>query len=255
MLQTKPTEHLMGVTIQGDFLDFYNLVDSIYSMTGVEDDPNEYHYGVKKRLLGVCYDIRHGYMGDRDILLEDNGMNLDKMKANNMITPKQNVYYSVNILFPEAIFVAAAVPRIYMYSSCYYGMRGQRAKMDLQPKSYANYLRDKSNLDVLCAGIWQALGAVIGDEEIEKIISLVQNNNESYINYATHYIDKCNIELYKTEVSKRRDKLRNIAKRIVKKPQAYYKMEEELQYWAKEYKTNIYELQDPKLEYPDEVEW
>ena len=65
----------------------------------------------------------------------------------------------------------------------------------------------------------------------------------------------CNIELLKTDVEKRKDKLRNIAKRIVKKPQAYMNMEADLRYWAKEYKTTIYELHDPKVEYPDDFEW
>lgn len=127
--------------------------------------------------------------------------------------------------------------------------------MDLPPIPYGNYFRDKANLDVLCAGIWQALGAAIEDEELEKILRMLQRTNERYINYATHYIDKCNIELLKTDVSKRKDKLRNVARRIVKKPQAYFHMEEEFKEWAEEYKTNIYELEDPRIKYPEDFEW
>lgn len=255
MLKTKSTEHLMGITIQGDYQDFSDLVESIYNITGLEDDPNELYYGVKNRLLGLCYDIRHAYMGDRDIILEGNGMSKDLMKWHNMITPTENVYYSVNVVFPEAIFIAAAVPRIYYLSSRYYGIKGQRADMELPPIPYASYVRDKANLDVLCAGIWQALGEAIGDDELEKILYILQRNDERYIRYVTQYIDRCNVELYKTAVDKRKDKLRNIAKRIVKKPQAYYKMEEDFRYWARKYNTNIYELQDPRIDYPEEIEW
>jgi hypothetical protein len=32
-------------------------------------------------------------------------------------------------------------------------------------------------------------------------------------------------------------------------------MEYDLNYWAKEYKTTIYELYDSKLEYPEDIEW
>lgn len=251
----KPTENLIGITIQGDYTDFYDLVHSIYNITGLEEDTEECYYGVKNRLLGMCYELRHAFMGDRDIILEENGMDREKMKWHETITPLQNVYYSVNVLFPEAIFVAAAVPQMYMLSYRYYGSRGQCAEKNLPPMPYADYLRDKANLDVLCAGVWQALGEVIGDEELEKIIRLLQGNGESYMNYVTHYIDKCNIELLKAVKEKRKDKLRNIARRIVKRPLAYYKMEENLRYWAKEYNTSIYELEDPKLEYPDEIEW
>ena len=257
MLQTKPTEHLAGITMQGDYKDFYELVESIYRITGLDDDQTEIYYGVKNRLLGICYDIRHAFMGDRDIVLEDNGMREDIMKWHEQITPTQNVYYSVEVLFPEAIFVAASVPKMYIFSSVYYGAKGKRTDMDdqLPPMPYSDYIRDKANLDVLCAGIWQALGEAIGDEELEKLIQLMQRADESFLYYATHYIDKCNIELLKTDVEKRKDKLRNIAKRIVKKPQAYMNMEADLRYWAKEYKTTIYELHDPKVEYPDDFEW
>ncbi|MDO4554484.1 MAG: hypothetical protein Q4B70_04985 [Lachnospiraceae bacterium] len=255
MLRTKPTEHLMGITIQGDYNDFSQLVDSIYSITGLDDDPEDMYYGVKNRLLGICYDIKHAYQGDRDVILVDNNMDRDKMKWHEVITPEQNVYYSVEILFPEAIFVAAAVPHMYMLSDKYYGSRANKSEMSIPPVPYSNLMRDKANLDVLCGGIWQALGQVIGDDELEKIIHSYHLTREAYMDYATHYIDKCNIELYKTPVDKRKDKLRNIAKRIVKKPYAYYSMEQNLKYWAKEYKTNIYALEDPKLEYPEEIEW
>lgn len=196
-------------------------------------------------------------MGDRDIVLEDNGMREDIMKWQEQITPTQNVYYSVEVLFPEAIFVAASVPKMYIFSSVYYGAKSKRTDMDSQlpPIPYSDYIRDKANLDVLCAGIWQALGEAIGDEELEKLIQLMQRADESFLFYATHYIDKCNIELLKTDVEKRKDKHRNIAKRIVKKSKAYMNMEADLQYWAKEYKTTIYGLHDPKVEYPEDFEW
>ncbi|MDD3416923.1 MAG: hypothetical protein PHY47_23505 [Lachnospiraceae bacterium] len=255
MLQTKPTEHLMGITIQGDYNDFSELVDSIYSVTGLDENSEDIYYGVKNRLLGICYDIRHAYQGDRNVVLVDNNMNRDKMKWHEMITPEQNVYYSVEVLFPEAIFVAAAVPHMYMFSDKYYGSRANKSEMSIPPVPYSNMMRDKANLDVLCGGIWQALGQVIGDDELERIIHSYQLAREDYMDYATHYIDKCNIELYKTPVDKRKDKLRNIAKRIVKKPQAYFSMEQNLKYWAKEHKTTIYELKDPKLEYPEKIEW
>lgn len=257
MLQIKPTKHLTGITIKGDYKDFYELVESIYRLTGLEDDQTEVYYGVKNRLLGICYDIRHAFMGDRGVVLEENGMQEDIMKWHEQMIPARNVYYSVEVLFPEAVFVAASVPKMYIFSSVYYGAKGKRTNMEyeLPPLPYADYIRDKANLDVLCAGIWQALGEVIGDEELEKLIQLMQRVDEGFIDYATHYIDKCNIELLKTDVEKRKDKLRNIARRIVKKPQAYKNMEADLWYWAKEHKTTIYELRDPEIEYPDDFEW
>lgn len=39
------------------------------------------------------------------------------MKWHEQITPEQNVYYSVEVLLPKAIFVAAVVPNMYSFSS------------------------------------------------------------------------------------------------------------------------------------------
>lgn len=255
MLRTKATANLTGITIQGDYNDFSNLVDSIHRITGFDETSDDFHFGVKRRLLGICYDIRHAYMGDREVVLEDNGMRDEIMRWHGITTSTKNVYYSVNILFPEAIFVAAAVPQIYVFSARYYGTRAMKDDKEIPSIPYADYIRDKANLDVLCAGIWEALGQVIGDEELEKVIQLLQRSDEGYFDYATHYIDKCNLEFLKTAVAKRKDKLRNIAKRIIKKPTSYYNIESDLKYWAKKYKTNIYALEIPEHEYPEEFEW
>ncbi len=153
--------------------------------------------------------------------------------------------------------MAVSVPKMYLFSDLYYGIRSKDTASDnmLPPMTYSDYIRDRANLDILCAGIWQAIGEAIGDEELENVIRLVQRVDESYMNYATHYIDKCNIELIKTEVGRRKDKLRNIVKRIIKKPQGYKNMEEDLKYSAKEHKTTIYDLYDPNLKYPEDFEW
>ena len=50
----------------------------------------------------------------------------------------------------------------------YYGGRGRCGSEALMPLKFADYIRDTANLSVLCAGIWQALGEVIGDEETER---------------------------------------------------------------------------------------
>lgn len=257
MIYARPTEHLTGITVEGTFEDFNETVDSIYRMTGLEEDYNDRYWAVKNRLLGVCYDIRHAYMGDRNVLLKDNGMDDDKMKWHSIITPKQNVYYSVEILSPEAVFVALAVPDMYFYSRHYYGEMGKRIQTeDLRVNSYTEYLKDKAILDLLSAAILEALAAVIGDEELEKLLRFRNNRYEEvFAGYVTHYLDKCNIEYIKTAPEKRKDKLRNITKRLVQKPAAYENMKWDLEQSARQYHCSIYELYDPRHEYPEEIVW
>ncbi|MFQ7312537.1 MAG: DUF6904 family protein [Sellimonas sp.] len=56
-------------------------------------------------------------------------------------------------------------------------------------------------------------------------------------------------------MEKRGNKLKNIAKRFVKKPQTYYNMEREFKYWAREEGVSIYDLEDPVIQYPEEIVW
>lgn len=261
MLRMQPTKNLTGVTIQADFDTLYDLVHSIYNLTGTEmEDYNNPYYGVKHRLLGVCYDLRHTFMGDRKVFLEKNNLCDEQQEWHGVKTPEKNLYYSVNILFPEMIFLALAVPKMYLFSYEYYGHKYHKDEetfMGLKKPiiPYAQYVRDRANLDVLCAAVWEALSEVIGEEEMEKLLFGMQRSDEAYLHYATHYVDRCNVELLKTDVEKRKDKLRNITKRLMKKPEAYKSMERDLRYWAREYHTSIYELEDPRVEYPEDVEW
>lgn len=106
MISAKPTENLAGITVEGNFDDFY--------------------WGVKNRLLAVCYDIRHAYMGDREVKLVDNGVHDEMMKWHSMILPKQEVHYAVKFLFPEAVFVVLSAPDLYLWSKSGYGQRTQK---------------------------------------------------------------------------------------------------------------------------------
>lgn len=258
MIFAKPTEHLAGITLEGEYQDFQEIVDSIYRMTGLEESYDDYYWSVKNRLLGICYDVRHAYQGDRNVKLIENGVNDVLMKWHSMVMPKNNVHYSVEIIFPEAVFVALAVPELYIWSSGYYGSRTkkQEEKGEFPAQRYSDYLRDKAILDWLSTTILQALADVIGDDELEKLLRYRGHLYEDrFAGYATQYVDKCNIEYLKTAPEKRKDKLRNIAKRIVQKPAAYENMRRGLEYAAKEHNCSVYELYDPKLEYPENIEW
>ena len=52
----------------------------LFGLRSVEDGKNDYEWSVKNHLLGVCYDIRHAFMGNRDIKLVDNGVHDEMMK-------------------------------------------------------------------------------------------------------------------------------------------------------------------------------
>ncbi|MBQ8138275.1 MAG: hypothetical protein IJ195_02330 [Lachnospiraceae bacterium] len=256
MLTAKPTEKLTGVTIEGSYDDLYELVESIYRMSGLEDDYADLYWSVKNRLLGVCYDLRHAYMGDREIIVSDNE-EWETMKGIRNF-PKKQVRYAVNILFPEAVFVAISVQEMFVFSRRYYGNHKTAHDGGTKPYTcrYSEYLKDKANIEMLSGAILSALADVITEDELEMIMKpLDRGYSDCFMKYAVQYLDKCNIEYLKTPIEKRKDKLRNITKRLIKQPDAYRNMKRGLEYAALKYGCSIHELHDPDLEYPEEVEW
>lgn len=258
MITATPTENLTGITLEGNFDDFYQLTESIHRMTGWDEDYNDCYWGVKNRLLGICYDIRHAYMGDREVKLAGNGVHNEMLKWHSAILPKQDVHYCVNILFPEAVFVALSVSEIFLYARLEYTKQSENAEGEFAYPvfTYAEYIKDKANLDVLAVTIMQALGEVIGDDELRKIWQTKDRAYvESFRNYLVQYVDKCNIEYLKTVPEKRSNKIKNIAKRFLKKPEGYHSMQRDIEYVAMQYACPIQEIYDPRIDYPEEIEW
>ena len=121
---------------------------------------------------------------------------------------------------------------------------------------YSDYLKDKALLELLAATILDSLAGVIGADEFEKLIQ-IKNRQYGYIfqDYATQYVDKCNIEYSKTPVEKRKDKIRNISKRLLQKPEAYKNMKCDLENAARSYGCSYHEVHDSRLSYSEEIEW
>ena len=259
MITIKPTEHLVGINVQGDYYDFEGFVDAVHRLTGIwpEEDYSDPYYASCNRLLGICYDIRHAYQGNRDILVRDNGLNREVMKWHKLIMSEQTVYYSVNILFPEALFVASTSEKLLAYAKRYYGKTGKKLKeKENWPiyHEYNQYVRDCATIRNFVGQVWGALGDVIGEVGLENILN-AQCSYESYTHYAAQYIDEMDIALIKTKPEKRAGKLKTMAKRIINPDYTYYQVHREVAACAAEYGCSIHEVHDPKLEFPDEIEW
>lgn len=53
--------------------------------------------------------MRHATMGNRDIEFVDNGVDEYKIKNLSTIAPDKNVYFVINILWPEILFIMMAL--------------------------------------------------------------------------------------------------------------------------------------------------
>lgn len=259
MIIMKPTAKLVGINVQGDYYDFDEFVDAAHRITGVwpDENYNDPYYASSNRLLGICYDIRHARQGDREIEVKDNGLNMEIMKWHEIIMQEQTIYYSVNILFPEAIFVATTLESLLDYAAKYYGKNGRKLKEKEELPfcyEYTQYVKDCGILRNFAGQIWGALGEAIGEVALENILR-AQNPYQSYVDYAAQYIDKFDIDIIKAKPDKRAGKLKTIAKKIVVPDDSYYQMYRDMSSAARKYGCSMHELHDPSLEFPEEIDW
>ena len=137
MISIKTTPKYNGITIQGDFDDLNNLYDGISDyinfyvdgiMHEIESDYvkehgvpvadmnseqraeffalNEseltYFEELRENILGLCYDIRHAFQGDRGVALVENGRDLFYGCGEEY--PESNLQFNVEVLYPWAFY-------------------------------------------------------------------------------------------------------------------------------------------------------
>lgn len=73
----------------------------------VEDE--EYFSSARIRVLGICYDIRHALMGNREYQFVENGLTDEIKKYQGFIASDKNIYLIIYVLWPEMLFVLWAL--------------------------------------------------------------------------------------------------------------------------------------------------
>lgn len=250
MIYLENTPNLTGVTVYGDHLDFEKLYDSLHIIVGEEGEYPDYE-GPRLRVLGVCYEIRHALMGNREIKLIDNGITQDMMKFHSLIAPNHNAYLAFNVLWPELLFVTMALNdfvKIYarkVSKGNYYETLDHRAIWDSSIASVRSFQ----------AAIASHLLNTIPETSHNRILRLMNHNYNVYGSYATQYIDKLNGNFIRMTKEKREKNITVMAKRIAEQGEAYQRVKSQVLEAAREYNCSMTEIQSVNDEYPDDFEW
>lgn len=257
MITIKNTENLTGVAISGDFDDLYNLVEALHEITVDEDDVKHQNYfEMSTRILGLCYDLRHAYMGDREVELRDNNMDEDKMKWHSIIAPKSNVYYSCNCLYPEMFFAMLALNELV-----------ELKIKDLTKKRYISrdevlsgkvvWDKDIAAIRTFQAQFSECVQGTIKETAFTRWANFMNKDYLLIRCMAGQYLDVLNVKYIKMTKEKRLKSLTAIAKRI-----AEYENDEEhdeikhvVSKAAKEYGCQEGEIRLHGIEYPEDILW
>lgn len=256
MISIKNTENLAGVTISGDYNDLYNLVEAFHEITINEySEKHQRYVEISTRVLGVCYDIRHAYQGDREVELVDNNMTEDKMKWHFIIVPKSNVYYSCNCLYPEMFFVMLALNKL--------------VELRIRDLTKAKYIyREAMDKRVIWddtiaiirlfqAEFVQCVKSTFGKASFARWINVMNSDYIGIEDIAGQYIDLLNIRYIHMTKEKRLKSLPSIAKRIAqfRYDNDHKEIKEVVTEAAREYGCEPGFIRLQGIEYPEDFEW
>lgn len=256
MITIKNTPNLTGITISGDFDDLYNLVDAFHEITINEYSEKHHQYiDISTRVLGLCYDIRHAYQGDRKVEILDNHMTEDKMKWHSIIAPKNNVHYSCNYLYPEMFFVMLALNelvelRIRDLTKTRYIYKEAMDKKVIWDETIAT-------LRLFQAEFVKCVKGTFTEATFARWMNVMNSDYISIENIAGQYVDLLNINYIHMNKEKRLKNLSSIAKRIAefRNDNEHKEIKDSVTEAAREYRCEPGAIKMRGLEYPENFEW
>ena len=198
MIQLSNTPNLMGITIRGDREDLHELYQAIgrYSelyhtesienidkqlkenkITEIQAENGYYYYSdIHDCILGLNYDIRHAFQGDRNVEFVENGADrigraaaciyeVDEalFEAERQRAAEGNLYFSVEILYPWMLY--------YMinFQSMLDGWYDEKILKKLDFKyGILQCRRDRSILTYFVMEVWRCLSECIGEKKIQR---------------------------------------------------------------------------------------
>jgi len=256
MITIKNTPNLTGVTISGDFDDFYSLVEAFHEITINEYSEKHHQYiDISTRVLGLCYDIRHAYQGDREVELVDNNMTEEKMKWHSIITPKSNVYYSCNYLYPEMFFVMLALNalvelRIMDLTESRYMYKGTMDKKVIWDETIAT-------IRLFQAKFVQCFKETVTQGTFARWLNVMNREYTNIDDIAGQYVDMLNIKYINMSKEKRLKNLSSFAKRIAefRYDEDHNEIKDIVMKAAIEYQCEPGSIKLRGIEYPEDFEW
>lgn len=248
MLQLKPTEHLTGINLSGDYQDLNALRSAIFRVCGDENEYDGYE-SAQTYLLALCYDLRHAYMGDRGYLSVDNGSDCmgdaircifdfgpdDDIEEMKKRYTNGNLYFHENLVFPDAVYFTLVLDEFLLLTETKL-LSDWQPDSDCEPYDIYQFQCDKALIQYYQSCVWKCLQSVIGSDRCGKIKKAIGRKRTIFQNYATPYLEQqSTLYLSIKSTEDKPDVLARIIYQIIKKPADYCRLELEMMDYAREY--------------------
>lgn len=239
MIFVKHTPNHAGVAIYGDYLDIEELYNTLHDVVGKENEYTSYQ-GVRMRVLGFCYELRHALMGNREFEFIDNGMDENRMKELAMITPKKNIYVGTHVLWPEMLFII-------MCLSDFILLRQKKIK-------YPEWDANIAAVHKFQAAVGECLKQAVTETSYKRILNMITHDYTWFYGYTIQYIDILNGKFLAMSKEKRLKSIATIAKRIAENGDEYRAVREEVLEESLKYNCPVDEIQYD-WDYPENIQW
>ena len=264
MLTVEMTPNLLGFKIAGDYDDLDELYDAVWALTVADEDfpEDKRMHGtadeqrMSTRLLALCYDIRHAYQGSRNIEFKDSGMHDWDAGYRDIPLVEKNVVYSVEVLYPEAMFEALALNYL----------MAKRARTLTKPGAIR--LKDEWPTEVMLdmpsaivrAYLAKLLAAVEKKATKGRFARIRKELGEYYYAAATYrqWVDIINDDYARMTKKQRAERLSTVVRDLAQcyRHEQYREMKASVDKAAKEYGCHHSELEIPGLfDWSYEPEW
>ena len=250
MLTIKTTEKLTGVTVSGTYWDLNALYDALSNVIGEEGSYPGYE-ACWLRVLGLCYEIRHAYQGDR---------NRGRIEYGDEV-------FSFEYFWPEMVFIYGVLEEFIELSSgsqCYLRQEGAE-RLFYNPET-KDELLDRLPDDIAFVRYFRnliinALQRTIDEKRFKKICKALEDRfsytlmKRYYNNFCTQWVDIQNVKYLKRAPEKRKTYLATISEKILFDNSDYDALEDGVYEFARVCGVPYYEIELTDIQYPDEIEW
>lgn len=260
MIKIVNTENLTGVTISGTYDDIYEIYEAIEKVIGPETESL-----TTLRILGVCYDLRHCFMGNREIDFVENNFHVELQKYHEIIHPDTNVHFCVNILWLEVMFAVLALDdfvKRYGDDKTFNKMMKSAGITDEQMQYYnLTRFEDIALVRIFQEKVWRAFRDACGDAAFKRLYKKAKLEKYNYIvtcnyvNFCTHYLDILEMEYINSKPEKREKLLATLVRKIIVQGDDYYQIYQDVSSYAIENNISRDQVRLSHVEYPDDVEW
>lgn len=257
MIKVENTENYLGVTISGDYDDLDMLLEALYTITIDESDEKyaKRYFDMSTRLLSLAYDIRHAIQGDREIEFVDNGINKEKLIQQKILAHNKNIYFSVNVFYPELIFELLAINELINI----------RMDMICKPKNdYEKPLNKMvvwdgtiSILRLFQSQVNKAVKELLTENTYARWIKIMNDKYKSMAEILDPYLDQQNIKYINMTKENRIKKLSSLSKKIVEYEWDidFMDLQMTMRLYALENNVPINNIEFDGIVYPEDFDW